>query len=286
MPMKGPSSRGRPGAQPDAGDIPWPPGVGWAIAIASGLSALVLLVFWFNFRDYRISRDPGAWGPFGDYIGGLLNPVVGFCALLLLASSLSLQARELSTALREFQAATKLMARQSFEANLWQMLKLHHEFARAIALITAANAQIHGRSCFSVFSGRLVELAAIHGDQDEKIRAEKIWKNFLLDYEPYLGHYLRLLQRILKSIESEANNPEADEIEQADIETYIDTVRASLSRDELTVLFFWGLSSNDITQVIDACKLLENMEVATFPRSEFRALYPHLRSAILATDIA
>jgi hypothetical protein len=277
-------SDGRSEIQPGADDVPWPPGAIAAIAIASGFSAIVLLIYWGHFRRYPVSADPSAWGPFGDYIGGLLNPVVAFCALLLLAASLRLQARELSSALREFKAATKLMARQSFEANLWQMLKLHHEFARGITLTTAANAEIHGRSCFSAFSGRLKELAAIHRDEDQKIRAEKIWRYFVLDYEPYMTHYLRLLERILNLIESEANSEKVGEADRADIKTHIETVRATLSRDELIVLFFWGISSNNIKQVLDKYELLRHIEVGTFPRSDFAELYRHLGSTPPAID--
>lgn len=266
----------------------------WYIDVLSAVAILAVLlsayaVFYFYWNDFGVygrSEDPEKWGQLGDYVGGLLNPVVGFFALLLLVTSLRLQARELSIALWEFKAATKLMAKQTFEANLWQMLKLHHEFAKAMALTTAANAQIDGPSCFSLFRGRLVELAATHRDQDEEIRSERMWETFLLDYEIHVSHYLRLLQRMLISIKSEEDRARAGEIEPAEIQAHIDTVRSSLSHDELTVLFFWGLSSPDITELIERYELFSHMEAAAFPRSEFGKLYVHLRSAIPAAGIA
>ncbi len=54
--------------------------------------------YWLYFdyyRGYSLSSDPTLWGAFGDYIGGLLNPVVAFFAFVLLAKSVRIQQTEL-----------------------------------------------------------------------------------------------------------------------------------------------------------------------------------------------
>jgi hypothetical protein len=49
----------------------------------------------YVFRSNPLSQDPNDWGVFGDYIGGLLNPVVATFALILLWISVGIQRKEL-----------------------------------------------------------------------------------------------------------------------------------------------------------------------------------------------
>lgn len=51
------------------------------LAIVFGMITLGLYAI--NFFGAKISSDPGDWGVFGDYVGGLLNPVISFLNLLL-----------------------------------------------------------------------------------------------------------------------------------------------------------------------------------------------------------
>lgn len=50
------------------------------------------LLFWENFdtKDWKAKEDDGLegkWGAFGDYIGGILNPILGFITIILLLIS-------------------------------------------------------------------------------------------------------------------------------------------------------------------------------------------------------
>tara|TARA_R110001583_G_C5639919_1_gene407788 strand:- start:87 stop:665 length:579 start_codon:yes stop_codon:yes gene_type:complete len=59
--------------------------------------------FWFaGINHQSVSSDVASWGAFGDFIGGLLNPVVAFLAFLLLARSLRIQGYELRQATSAF----------------------------------------------------------------------------------------------------------------------------------------------------------------------------------------
>jgi hypothetical protein len=51
-----------------------------AIAIVATIS-----VYYLNFSDQVISKSSSDWGTFGDFIGGILNPVFAFLNLLVLA---------------------------------------------------------------------------------------------------------------------------------------------------------------------------------------------------------
>lgn len=56
-----------------------------AIFITS-IIAILIPVYWFNsqFKHHDISNNIAAWGNFGDYFGGILNPIISFSSLVLL----------------------------------------------------------------------------------------------------------------------------------------------------------------------------------------------------------
>jgi uncharacterized membrane protein len=52
------------------------------------LIALVIGVYIAYFHDHTLATTPAEWGPFGDYVGGLLNPVLSFFAFIALLMTL------------------------------------------------------------------------------------------------------------------------------------------------------------------------------------------------------
>ncbi|QHE86507.1 hypothetical protein [Hydrogenophaga sp. BPS33] len=76
-------------------------GRGLEAAVFAVLLAGVIIIgaYVLNFAfepDTVLSKDPGKWGSFGDYVGGLLNPIVALAALGLLAYSVRIQRQELA----------------------------------------------------------------------------------------------------------------------------------------------------------------------------------------------
>lgn len=64
------------------------------------------LIYWLAFKELP-KGGPDSWGQFGDFLGGILNPVVGLCTLLVAVAVLKLQQRELE--------ATKLALQEQVE---------------------------------------------------------------------------------------------------------------------------------------------------------------------------
>jgi hypothetical protein len=84
------------------------------------LTTLLSYVVWFWFVNrLPLAESGGNWGTFGDFIGGVLNPVVAYAAFYWLTQSVRLQKQELSEtrlALRDAatsQAETAAHARTS-----------------------------------------------------------------------------------------------------------------------------------------------------------------------------
>lgn len=88
----------------------------WGIVGAASL-AVAAYAAWFGWRHgLALADGPGTWGEFGDFLGGLLNPLVGFAAFYWLTRSVQLQKRELEDtrrALEESSDAQKQQAEQS-----------------------------------------------------------------------------------------------------------------------------------------------------------------------------
>jgi len=62
----------------------------WSIVII----LVVFAIYFYNFSD-GFSTDPSAWGQFGDYVGGILNPAFSYVALVLLLFTIIIQSQQL-----------------------------------------------------------------------------------------------------------------------------------------------------------------------------------------------
>lgn len=86
----------------------------------------VVFIFALKFAKYPISDNVGDWGTFGDYVGGLLNPVVGLATVLLVIISITTQQKELRASLREMKTTNEATARMSFEQSMFAWLANYH----------------------------------------------------------------------------------------------------------------------------------------------------------------
>jgi hypothetical protein len=104
-----------------------------AIVLAIILLATQVLAYWYWFGirlDMPLSEKPDSWGQFGDYIGGILNPMVALSALVWLMRSVELQEKELSEtrkalseSARTQQAQLEVMRRDQQLASLSAILQ-------------------------------------------------------------------------------------------------------------------------------------------------------------------
>lgn len=90
--------------------------------IAASSTVTILLLYILNFYNQQISVEPEKWGAFGDYIGGLLNPIFSFFTLLVAIHVLRLQRKEL----QETKSALQNSA-EAANAQLLIALRSHNE---------------------------------------------------------------------------------------------------------------------------------------------------------------
>jgi uncharacterized membrane protein len=99
-----------------------------AVVVVVIIAGVVLYQYFSNFGGAKSSSQE-VWGQFGDFVGGTLNPILGFVSVLVLVATLGLQRKELSEA-REtakennniLAEQLKVMHAQSLESTFFKMV--------------------------------------------------------------------------------------------------------------------------------------------------------------------
>lgn len=202
-------------------------------------TALVLISLYFlRFPTGYFSQAQDAWGQFGDYVGGILNPLFSLTALFALLHTIKLQSKELHESTEHLKASSQALAlqnevlmRQQFETTFFQMLAFFSEVIRDME----SPSNTKGRSCIrELYKSMLTQLRS--SDSDETIKAK--YRHFHNQYNYLLGHYFRTLYSIIKFVDKCLLSDE-------DKKFYTNIVRAQLSEHDLALLFYNCLSLDD-----------------------------------------
>lgn len=87
------------------------------VAAAIGIAVVsAYVIVWAGANAIRDTSDPAAWGQFGDYVGGLLNPVIAGLAFYWLTQSVKIQHAELSESRIALQESSNALERQVLAA--------------------------------------------------------------------------------------------------------------------------------------------------------------------------
>ncbi|NCH73279.1 putative phage abortive infection protein [Cronobacter dublinensis] len=209
----------------------------------------ILLLFFINVIG-GIFGVGGELGSFGDFIGGVANPLLTFLTFICLIKTIFMQRDELKLSRKELELTrdeyteTQLVIRrQSVESTFYNGVNLHHEIVRNLHvnfddLSYDENFQSErekvglnlgiksGRACFKAL---LMLLTSNDLGQEELIHKYKYINNHKNEW---FGHYFRNLYRIIKIIDELPS--EYFSLEQK--KEYCHTLRSQLSSDELAVL--------------------------------------------------
>lgn len=84
----------------------------WILAVATVIGAGAFIFYFISFKG-DLSHQQDIWGMFGDYIGGVLNPVFSFLALVALLLTIVLQSKELEQTRTELKRTADANAKQA-----------------------------------------------------------------------------------------------------------------------------------------------------------------------------
>ncbi len=225
------------------------------LSVMVAAAALGLYVWQFHFG---LSTKHDVWGQFGDYVGGTLNPLFAFTALLALLYTIVLQSRELRHSTEQLAKSAEalekqnvVLRKQSFEATFFQLLKLYNDVVQELHITLEESESLLGgkqvrevkhedRQCLAALHNVLIHehlYSVARGDSTEpRLQALDIaYQDFYAKYGYLIGHYFRTIYNIVKIVE---NSDMSDDQKRA----YVNILRAQLSKYELGLLLYNCLS--------------------------------------------
>lgn len=81
-------------------------------------------------------------GQVGDFVGGILNPILSFLALIAIVSSMSLQEKELSSTVESLKSQEEIFKIQNFESSLFNLLAMFRQRRQELVYIGSDKKEI------------------------------------------------------------------------------------------------------------------------------------------------
>jgi Putative phage abortive infection protein len=234
-------------------------------------ATLVASTFLFAYNNVAKAKELGPWA---DFFGGFLGPILTFVTFIGVLITIALQKSELNLTRQEMvrsadalETQIEAIKRQNFEATFFQMLTLHNAIVNSIDLVNANGQRIQGRDCFRTFYTRLTKIYRAneqkakgkHSDKEIlKLSYEQFWKDAQLE----LAHYFRYLFNIIRFLDESSHSKEY----------YIKLIRAQLSDQDLLLLFYNCLSpqGSKFKAYAEKYALFDNMPVIRLLGSEHK----------------
>lgn len=247
-------------------------------------AAVVLIFYFFNSWSKNPLVLPENLGPFGDYVGGLINPAVGLVTVLLIYDTIRIQQRELQASLREMQHANFAAARMSFEQSLFAWLENYHEQIREIEIAGGKRGRVALNFLYAASLSPASTLKCMtsyaeseHSDYDanqvflktpppfRKPQFENSMSYAIRTYDQiyrnnreYIGTAFRTLYRLFRWID------ESEQLTPKEKWHYCALIRSQLSWSETLFLFFNGFirEGQKMAYYVNRYALLDNLETS------------------------
>jgi len=239
-----------------------------------------------------IEMTGGFLGTFGDFFGGVLNPILTFGTLIALAITVLMQRVQLKEARIEANRNGVSQQLQAFETTFFNMLNLHAENARHLTFDRAVfSVETHAKlSLFhkvvglavrapkttDLVHGRAVFAAVLKATARSDFQTQpqvEAYRMLQVDHNDVLGHYFRHLYQILDHVDRFKIDGQLVAFEER--KRYSNILRAQLSSYELAVLLL-----NCVEKMVDDgafikkvihYQLLEHLPVYETADGELRA---------------
>lgn len=81
------------------------------------------------------SNSKSDWGTFGDYVGGVLNPILSFISIIMLINSINLQREANNSLIVDSKRQSKLEEKRSFEVSFYNLIEAEREEFKQLELV-------------------------------------------------------------------------------------------------------------------------------------------------------
>lgn len=106
----------------------------WGAILAIFSVALTYFIYFYFFLKYSLSISADDWSGFGDYFGGILNPILSFIAVVLLIKSLDTQKRANDCLVSQLASAEKAEKLRKFENLFFNLVSSQREIYKGLKL--------------------------------------------------------------------------------------------------------------------------------------------------------
>jgi uncharacterized membrane protein len=113
-----------------------------AVPLALFLIFVIGIVYILNFINGEISVQTSQWGAFGDYFGGILNPLLSFIVICLLLVDLKNSRSELALTRKEMEKSSE--AQQKSQEALNRQIELLMPRPQMVYYVAYHNGMVHG----------------------------------------------------------------------------------------------------------------------------------------------
>lgn len=216
------------------------------LVLVFGVASLISLILLNIYANNNLDKGE-SFGQFGDFLGGVLNPIFTLMTFFGVIVTIALQKIELRAAREEYKKSADALSTQAIENTFFNMLDLHHGIVENLSFPSTAfpfdgnKLSGHAAKLIQHFSlkGTAANGAAsfssllmiIEENSDTIDDTREIYKFFQDEHNHLFGHYFRNLYQIMKFIHSHKA------MDFTEKKKYMSILRAQLSTNETTVLY-------------------------------------------------
>lgn len=202
------------------------------------LFCIAVLIYTYPRSNLKITTNPSYWGAFGDFIGGVLNPIFAIFTLIGLVLTIRLQMEILEVQKKELVATREELKKSAEALEIQNKTMLSQNFEGTFFRMLEKQAELLNRIEFPPGSGAFGS-KAVRYILDRAKNKTLEGNNFLSAYEGIykqnkssMGPYFRNLYHTLKLIDKNQHLADNEKYD------YSSLARAQLSSDEITLAFY------------------------------------------------
>ncbi len=121
----------------------------WLLIIPVVLAMSAVVAYSISFHNLPTNENPAAWGAFGDFLGGLLNPLVSGLTLFVAVQVWQLQRVELSETKKVLEDQAKTASQQRGEQRFFDLLNFYLRNLEGMSILirhqTREDRTVHGK---------------------------------------------------------------------------------------------------------------------------------------------
>jgi len=186
-------------------------------------TALVFLIFIFIVDLFGLFYEDASFGTFGDFFGGVLNPILTFLTFMGLLITIVIQQKELRDSRIEFKGQKEALQLQQSEM---QIQSFDNKFFQMLNLFNDIKKQLHIEDD-ELFKQLVSNFKSIMNKKDFNERFIEINNQ----HDTTFKYFFLNLYQLMNYIDTKAPNEDMKK-------NYTNIIRAQLSKDELILLFY------------------------------------------------